>query len=534
MSETINKPFSAESHSVEECKVLYADHGHKSDGAITTLFISSAGEDHGRSDEGSLDSAELTPDQAFNLNFNDKSISVNDVVLAVNGASTPVSQFRQALEDKKTPRRLIDFLVLSGCPGVLNKALEFQIGVACGAKYIIDGNEKPEFKTNYAPQRDGSVIVTNTSSALYMNTETEERSRVETTIMHKVKMSRGVPHVSIIYRKVTISGKNQEDMNMIGIPLGKEMKAHEGKVALHYAAKTGNVDLIRKLLVAGAKMINVRDRMGKTPLHYAAEAGLEDVVLALVDNGADVSLVDKEGRRASDYASEGSAVGTYLHVLTGVDSYHKHAEEKIYKSEKTTKKLAILKELKTPLIGADKGTIANRLSGFKEQATKTVDELKKPENGIFLNWFSRLFRDIQEKFNKKSAPVIVPNEKQQSHGEAFVAYIESKQDAIAAIIDSREEQPAEVSKQEDLPDEVKSSPVERENEAPIVAVVKKDQSGIVYSDPRQNGPKFFDQHDDEHVTSKPFPSEQPFAMDEDTSKFSSESASAINITVLGK
>jgi len=70
----------------------------------------------------------------------------------------------------------------------------------------------------------------------------------------------------------------------------------EGSVALHRAAASGDLGLIRALVKAGAD-ISATDKDGATPLHYAARSSVE-AVTELVAAGASLDATDKEGRSA--------------------------------------------------------------------------------------------------------------------------------------------------------------------------------------------------------------------------------------------
>ena len=61
----------------------------------------------------------------------------------------------------------------------------------------------------------------------------------------------------------------------------------DGDNALHWVARTGDVDAAKLLLAAGIE-IDKRGDLGHTPLHEAAAAGHKEMVLLLVEHGADV------------------------------------------------------------------------------------------------------------------------------------------------------------------------------------------------------------------------------------------------------
>ena len=71
------------------------------------------------------------------------------------------------------------------------------------------------------------------------------------------------------------------------------------KTSLHLASITGDVEVIRALLSAGAD-VNTTNESGATPLHYAATFGKLDAIRELLAEGADVTLVANDGQTALD------------------------------------------------------------------------------------------------------------------------------------------------------------------------------------------------------------------------------------------
>ncbi|HKR14446.1 MAG TPA: ankyrin repeat domain-containing protein [Pyrinomonadaceae bacterium] len=61
---------------------------------------------------------------------------------------------------------------------------------------------------------------------------------------------------------------------------------------LHFAARDGQVEDVKRLLAAGYQP-NVFDDLGKTPLHYAAEGEHLEVLNVLLAAGADVNAHDE-------------------------------------------------------------------------------------------------------------------------------------------------------------------------------------------------------------------------------------------------
>lgn len=85
----------------------------------------------------------------------------------------------------------------------------------------------------------------------------------------------------------------------------------DGWSALHYAAALGRLGVAKTLIEAGANLNAQSKKGGWTPLHFAAaRASCLDAAIALLNAGADVTLIDAEGRTPFDM-SNGRAVREY-------------------------------------------------------------------------------------------------------------------------------------------------------------------------------------------------------------------------------
>ena len=97
------------------------------------------------------------------------------------------------------------------------------------------------------------------------------------------------------------------DMNNIG-EIADLLRKHGGKTAkwlkaaesIHIAAESGNLEAVKKHLVAGAEVNIPDDRFGMTPLYHAAFWGHTNVIELLIASGADVNTKNRVGSTPLD------------------------------------------------------------------------------------------------------------------------------------------------------------------------------------------------------------------------------------------
>ena len=94
-------------------------------------------------------------------------------------------------------------------------------------------------------------------------------------------------------------GSEQGETSRIPNPNAKDS---DGSTPLHWAARSGHVEVVRCLVEGGADK-NVVTSNGSTPLHLAADNGHVEVVRFLVEGGADKNVVDSDGRTPLQLAS---------------------------------------------------------------------------------------------------------------------------------------------------------------------------------------------------------------------------------------
>jgi len=72
---------------------------------------------------------------------------------------------------------------------------------------------------------------------------------------------------------------------------------------LHEAAKTGNINTVRRLLEEGHPVNAVDPSFGLTPLHFAVRNGCIEVARLLIENGASLTQPSTQGITPLDWTS---------------------------------------------------------------------------------------------------------------------------------------------------------------------------------------------------------------------------------------
>ena len=89
----------------------------------------------------------------------------------------------------------------------------------------------------------------------------------------------------------------------------------DGMTGLHWAARHGDVEIVARLLHAGAD-VEARTRLGgHTPLHVASRSAREAVVRALLEAGADATAVTSTGATALHFAAGSGVAGAVSALL---------------------------------------------------------------------------------------------------------------------------------------------------------------------------------------------------------------------------
>lgn len=123
--------------------------------------------------------------------------------------------------------------------------------------------------------------------------------RVNGTTPLMVSAARG--NASVVHRLIAAGAEPNEATSRMHMP-----PAERGVTALMCACSctaSNSVDCVAALLESGSK-IDTQDVAGLTALHHAVMADNAGTVEFLMKAGADVSIVDRTGRAAVDYAIE--------------------------------------------------------------------------------------------------------------------------------------------------------------------------------------------------------------------------------------
>jgi len=93
------------------------------------------------------------------------------------------------------------------------------------------------------------------------------------------------------------SGDRATAVALIGQRVDVNTPEVDGTTALHWAVHNNDLDLVQRLIRAGAK-VNVKNEYGSTPMSEAAVLGRADMLEALLKAGADVESPNADGQTA--------------------------------------------------------------------------------------------------------------------------------------------------------------------------------------------------------------------------------------------
>ncbi|XP_061473027.1 ankyrin repeat domain-containing protein SOWAHA [Rhineura floridana] len=192
-----------------------------------------------------------------------------------------------------------------------------------------------------------------------------------------------------------------------------------GFTVLHWAAKSGNCDMLGKVIEVaekGGAHVNVNSKSygGYTPLHIAAIHGQEEVIAQLVrDYNANVNLRDYSGKKPFQYLKEGSSFAVRhllrdpnLHTVSGHNaSVKKNAKVAASILSSTSTVLGLLSD-DTAFYELTKG-LKKPASFNKFLNAATAPRRKLKSRGTFSSYssLSEAVEEDQEEATTKRRPV---------------------------------------------------------------------------------------------------------------------------------
>jgi ankyrin repeat protein len=107
--------------------------------------------------------------------------------------------------------------------------------------------------------------------------------------------------------KFIVNFNKVEAASMLMLRTGADINTRDdkGQMLLHYAVQHG-LDHFAELLIAKKSKLNIRDNAGKAPLHYAIERKSVEMLDRLLDAGADPDMTDERGWTILDRLAEKS------------------------------------------------------------------------------------------------------------------------------------------------------------------------------------------------------------------------------------
>ncbi|XP_074866185.1 ankyrin repeat domain-containing protein SOWAHA [Carettochelys insculpta] len=157
-----------------------------------------------------------------------------------------------------------------------------------------------------------------------------------------------------------------------------------GFTALHWAAKSGNCDMVGKIIEVAEKGgthidVNARSYGGYTPLHIAAIHGQEEVIATLVKTyHVKVNLRDYSGKKPHHYLKEGSSYAV-RHLLGDPDLHNSAGQA--FPTKKNPKIAASILSSTSTFLGvlSDDMTFYDLTRGLKK--TSSLNKLLSASSG---------------------------------------------------------------------------------------------------------------------------------------------------------
>ncbi len=153
---------------------------------------------------------------------------------------------------------------------------------ADGTSYDDPGSEPSRSSENYLHEVEEDINTSPRLASSWLSRETSPRDCAVDgmTELHRVA-SEGAEN--------TINLLSRMNLLLIAGTINKADRDNLGRVALHYAAINGKLEVFRRLITHDYGLVHTmtRDYEGKLPLHYACKYGHESIVKYILDNNVD-------------------------------------------------------------------------------------------------------------------------------------------------------------------------------------------------------------------------------------------------------
>lgn len=123
------------------------------------------------------------------------------------------------------------------------------------------------------------------------------------------------------------------DVNMLVLVWDTNTLTKQFEGILNIAIKHKNVDCVRVLIESGAD-VNLINGIGETPLHYAADTGDNDIIKLLLEHGANINYQSVNLKHTALHVATFRRYNEWVELLIDqnadiglLDSAHKSAED---------------------------------------------------------------------------------------------------------------------------------------------------------------------------------------------------------------
>lgn len=84
-----------------------------------------------------------------------------------------------------------------------------------------------------------------------------------------------------------------------GVPIDVKDGSKSNDSPIHWASSFGNTEVVEQLIANGCNF-NIQNDLGQTAFHYACKANNENLVKLLLNEDADITILDKDGKKGEE------------------------------------------------------------------------------------------------------------------------------------------------------------------------------------------------------------------------------------------